>query len=308
MTRYLITGASGFVGRALVEALQAGRATDDALILLDREVLTPPPGADVVEGDLSEGKVLDAALAARPDVVFHLASVPGALAEREYALGRRVNVDATLDLFEGLADVTRPPTVVYASSVAVYGALGPVAVDGGTPLRPQLSYGTHKRMMELALEDFARRGELRSLALRLPGLVARPGPSSGFGSAFMSDVIRALAAGNPYTCPVSPDATAWWMSAPRAAWNLRHAASLGLCGTFTLPALHLSVAQVVEALSEVFGDDRRTLVTYHPDERIEAVFGRYPPLHSPEAEVLGFRSDGTATELIRGAVPPATPA
>lgn len=62
-------------------------------------------------------------------------------------------MDATLDLFGGLADAGRPPTLVYASSVAVYGPLGPASVDARTPLRPQLSYGTHKRMMELALED-----------------------------------------------------------------------------------------------------------------------------------------------------------
>ncbi|WP_216320666.1 NAD-dependent epimerase/dehydratase family protein [Deinococcus aestuarii] len=302
MTRYLITGAAGFVGRNLGHALLARMSPEDRLTLLDREVPSPPPGARVIEGDLSEAAGLEAALAARPEVVFHLASVPGALAEREYALGRRVNVDATLDLFQGLADAPRPPTVVYASSVAVYGALGTSPVDGRTPLRPQLSYGTHKRMMELALEDLSRRGELVGVALRLPGLVARPGEGSGFGSAFMGDLIRSLSAGAPSICPVSPDATAWWMSASCAAWNLLHAASLGTSGTFTLPALHLSVAQVVSALCDLFGEDRRALVRYEPLESTEAVFGRFPPLQTPEAQALGFRHDGSAAQLVQAAL------
>lgn len=302
MTRYLVTGAAGFVGRNLVDALLERLTPGDELTLLDREVGARHAQVRAVEGDLTDEAVLEAALAPRPEVVFHLASVPGALAEREYALGRRVNVDATLDLFGGLADRTRPPTVVYASSVAVYGTLGAAPVDARTPLQPQLSYGTHKRMMELALEDFSRRGELRGVALRLPGIVARPGLASGFGSAFMSDVIHSLAAGEPYICPVSPGATAWWMSASRAAGNLLHAASLATPGTLTLPALHLSVGQVVAALGGLFGADRPALVTYRPDEGTEAVFGRSPPLHIPEAEALGFRHDGTAAGLVQAAL------
>lgn len=302
MTRYLVTGASGFVGRNLVAALLGRLTPGDELTLLDREVQVQHPQVHAVEGDLTEGSVLEAALANRPNVVFHLASVPGALAEREYALGRRVNVDATLNLFQGLADRDRLPTVVYASSVAVYGSFGTAPVDARTPLQPQLSYGTHKRMMELALEDFSRRGELVGVALRLPGVVARPGEGSGFGSAFMSDLIRLLAAGEAYTCPVSRGAAAWWMSASRAAWNLLHAATLDTPGTFTLPALHLSVGEVVSALGDLFGEDRPALVTYQPDERIEAVFGRFPPLHTPEAEALGFRHDGTAAGLVRAAL------
>lgn len=43
-------------------------------------------------------------------------------------------------------------------------------------------------------------------------------------------------------------------------------------------------------------------MTYQPDERIEALFGRYPPLHTPEAEALGFTHDGSARRLVRAAL------
>jgi len=63
-------------------------------------------------------------------------------------------------------------------------------------------------MAEIALADFSRRRDVSGIALRLPGLIARPGPATGFGSAFMSEAPRAYAAGKPYVWPVSPRATA----------------------------------------------------------------------------------------------------
>ena len=46
----------------------------------------------------------------------------------------------------------------------------------------------------------------------------------------MSELPRAYAAGEPYVCPVSPEATAWWMSVNCAARNLIVAASIDDCG------------------------------------------------------------------------------
>ena len=235
-------------------------------------------------------------------MVYHLASVPGALAEREPALGRRVNLDATLDLFDRLAASGRRPRVVYASSVAVYGDMDgrPIGVD--SPARPTSTYGAHKRMTEIALSDHSRRGELSGIALRLPGLIARPGRSAGFGSAFMSELPRAYAAGNPYDCPVSPESAAWWMSAGCAARNLLRAASIDVCGEVQLPALRLSVGEIVDVLSDLFGPDRRSLISFKPDERIEALFGRFPKLSTARDEALGFADDGSSITLIKEAL------
>ena len=60
-------------------------------------------------------------LSGAPERIKHLASVPGGLVEREPALGRRVNLDATINVFERLAASRQRPRVVFASSVAVYG-------------------------------------------------------------------------------------------------------------------------------------------------------------------------------------------
>ena len=158
-------------------------------------------------------------------------------------------------------------------------------------------------MAEIALADHSRRGELSGIALRLPGLIARPGKTTGFGSAFMSELPRAYAAAEPYVCPVS-QATAWWMSVGCAARNLARAASIDVCGELQLPALRLSVAEIVDALSDLFGPDRRALISFNPDQRIEALFGRFPELATAKEEALGFAHDGTPTELITEALAP----
>ena len=302
--RILVTGAAGFLGRALLRTL-ASRSREHQIIALD---LAPPINAEAtgpiswLSGALDDRDMMERAGLQDFDVVYHLASVPGALAEREPALGRRVNLDATLDLFDRLAGSGRRPRVVYASSVAVYGDMDgrPIGVD--SPARPTSTYGAHKRMAEIALSDHSRRGELSGIALRLPGLIARPGKSAGFGSAFMSELPRAYAAGKPYVCPVSPEAAAWWMSAGCAARNLLRAASIDVCGEVQLPALRLSVAEIVDVLSDLFGPDRRSLISFKPDERIEAQFGRFPKLSTARDEALGFADDGSSITLIKEAL------
>lgn len=304
----LITGANGFVGATLVRRLLED---PDALpgwtqlTLLDLNFPEPPQDARVrcLAGCIADTALLADALETPVDIAFHLASIPGGAAERDYNLGRRVNLDATLALLEGLKDQDSPARVVFASTIAVYGSPLPVQVDDHTPLRPQLSYATQKLMGELLIEDFSRRGWVDGISLRLPGIVARPPQPSGLLSAFMSEVFWKLAAGERFDCPVSPQAVAWWMSAARCVDNLLHAATLPAekllaRRVFALPVLHLSMAQLVDGLCQRFGEDRRAQVVYQPNEQLEANFGRYPPLQAQAAEALGLRHDGDIQQLI----------
>jgi D-erythronate 2-dehydrogenase len=309
--KVLVTGAGGFIGAQLVALLGAcGRIGDtpiDALALADRRLAHKvPAGALTLEGDLASAALLQRVADFRPEVVFHLAAVPGGAAESDYALGRRVNLDATLALFEQLAKRDKPPVVVYASSIAVYGTDLPDVVTPETPLHPPLTYGAHKLACEILLADFSRRGLLDGRSVRLPGIVARPREPSGLASAFMSDLLHTLRAGERFTCPVSAQATAWWMSAPCCAANLLHAATMDVtqadaARAWPLPVQRLSIAQVIETCAVLYGDDRRQLVTFEPNEKLEAVFGRYPRLDDAAARALGLRDDGSPEELVRRA-------
>ena len=312
--RVLVTGANGFVGAALVRRLlsEGVLAAGDVktLLLLDRRIDAMPEDDRVqaICGDFGAPQTLDEALAEPVDLVFHLASVPGARAEADPDLGDQVNLYGMLALFDRLAQQTkrrsRAPRVVFASSVAVYGGRLPERVDEHTAAHPTISYGVHKLIGEQLLGDASRRGLLDGRSLRLPGIVARPGLSAGHGSAFMSAIFRAAQQGQPYTCPVSPSATAWWMSQACCIDNLLHAARLpieGLGGArvWTPPVLHLTVTAVVDALARRFGEAQ---IDYAPVEAIERLFGCQPPLADSRAAALGFRHDGTVGQLIERAL------
>jgi nucleoside-diphosphate-sugar epimerase len=305
--KVLVSGAGGFVGAQLVKLLRErgriGEERIDALAVADRMLSDVPSGAFALEGDLGSASVLQRIADFDPTVVFHLAAVPGGAAEADYELGRRVNLDATIALFERLADRGKRPVVVYASSIAVYGTDLPDVVTPTTPLRPPLTYGAHKLACEILLADFSRRRLLDGRSIRLPGIVARPREPSGLASAFMSDLLHAMRAGERFTCPVSRGATAWWMSATRCAENLVHAATMDVsradpARAWPLPVLRMSIGEVIATCAAIFGDDRNGLVTFEPSEKLEAVFGRYPPLDDGASRALGLQDDGSAEALI----------
>ncbi|MGI4855585.1 MAG: NAD-dependent epimerase/dehydratase family protein [Janthinobacterium lividum] len=317
----VITGAHGFVGQALTKRLLAGAGPREwrdltrlTLVDLDFAATVSAPASHVpdarirhVSGSIADPAVVKAALEGPVDVVFHLASIPGGAAEKDYALGRRINLDATLDLLEGLRVQPRPPRVVFASSVAVYGEQLPARMDEATLPAPALTYGAHKLIAEALVADASRLGWIDGCSLRLPGVVARPPGPSGLMSAFMSELFWALRDGRAIELPVSEHAVAWWISVGRCAENLLHAATLDSHAlnarrSYAMPVLRLTMAEVVEALARRFGAPRRALVSYRPDARIERLFGAYPPFDTPHALAIGLRHDGDADALVEHAL------
>lgn len=309
--KVLVTGADGFIGRALVSQLLSGQPGFEVeqLTLLDQRFGAAPRDSRVrvVEGDLADRAVLKNAAAGGADLVFHLASIPGGLAEREFELGMRVNLQATIELLEAARLQSRAPRFVLASTIGVYGVPLPDVVDESTLPEPSLSYGAQKFIGEVLIKDYSRRGFIDGCALRLPGIVARPPQSSGLLSAFLSDLIRELSAGRRFTCPVSPSAMSWWMSRTSVVRNLLHAATLSgdvlkPQRVWLLPVIHASMRDIVAALARVHGDHVLGNIRYKPDAMLEAQFASYPPLHCPRSVAAGFQHDGTLQALVQRAL------
>ncbi|WP_434106072.1 NAD-dependent epimerase/dehydratase family protein [Paraburkholderia caffeinilytica] len=312
MIHVVVTGAEGFVGRALVKRLLAGGLGGQRvskLTLMDVAFDAPPADSRVIQlaGSIADDAVRACAYASPVDAVFHLASIPGGAAEKNYALGRSINLNATLGLLEDLRGQPRAPRFVFASTVAVYGEQLPATIDERTLPAPALSYGAHKLMGEALVTDASRLGWVQGCSLRLPGVVARPGDGAGMMSAFMSLLFWRLATGVPLTVPVSPEGVAWWISVATCVDNLLHAATVdadrfNARRSYQMPVLRLTVGEVVDALAVRFGTDRKALVTYVPDPFIERLFATYPPLLTPEAERFGLRHDGSVDQLITRAM------
>lgn len=175
----LVTGASGLVGRKLLERLARVPGTIETLVAVD--LSSPPPGARQDAVVYERGDVCDPSLGKRfehhaADTVVHLAAVvtPGRRSsrEREYA----IDVEGTRNVLQGcLAAGVRQ--LVYLSSGAAYGYLpdNPVPLRETDPLRaePGFAYAWHKRLAEELL------GEARREHPELLQLVLRPGSILG---------------------------------------------------------------------------------------------------------------------------------
>jgi hypothetical protein len=138
-------------------------------------------------------------------------------------------------------------------------------------------------------------------------VLARPPARTGQLSAFLSDLIRELAAGRDFTCPTTPEASTWASSLPCVVEQLLHAATFDVAAsdghrTLTLPTLRFAMAELVQAVGRVYATPAADLVRWAPDERIEVLFGRFPPLLTPRAQAAGFRPDHDLDTLVRQAL------
>jgi UDP-glucose 4-epimerase len=153
----LVTGACGWLGSAIVDAL-LGRG--DRVVAVDLAV-TPPMAARAAQDsrlvaaavDLGEWhQVVRAFEAHRPDAVIHAAAIVGVIQAADIPLkALHVNVAGAVNLFEAmrLAGVKR---VVHVSTEETYGDFQAPVIDEDHPQKPLSVYGLTK----LAAEHYGR--------------------------------------------------------------------------------------------------------------------------------------------------------
>jgi nucleoside-diphosphate-sugar epimerase len=242
-------------------------------------------------------------------MIFHLAAIVSGEAEADFDKGYRVNLDGTRALFEAIrqAGLEAPykPRVIFASSIAVFGAPFPDRIGDEFLTAPLTSYGTQKAIGELLLADYSRRGLFDGIGLRLPTICIRPGLPNKAASGFFSNILREPLAGKEAVLPVSDDVLHWFAS-PRAAIGfLIHAASmelelLGARRNLTLPGLAASVGEEIAALRKIAGEKALSLIRREPDPVIEKIVAGWPRVFSPQRALdLGFRADASFDEIIR---------
>src|SRR5690606_32708723 len=191
----LIIGAAGMVGRKLARALaSAGQVGTSAVARLTLADVVPPPPVtfsgelEAVTVDLSAPGAAASLVAARPDLIFHLAAIVSGEAEADLDKGYRVNLDGFRLLLEAIRHEGRnapyAPRLVFTSSIAVFGAPFPEAIGDEFLSAPLTSYGTQKAIAELLLNDYSRRGFVDGIGIRLPTIVVRPGKPNLAASGF----------------------------------------------------------------------------------------------------------------------------
>jgi nucleoside-diphosphate-sugar epimerase len=311
----LITGAAGMIGRKLTARLvkdgSLNRRPIDRLTLIDVVAPEKPAGfsgaLELSTSDLSAPGAAAKAIATRPEVIFHLAGVVSGEAETDFEKGYRVNLDGSRALLEAIRTTgdSYRPTLVFTSSLAVFGAPFPDAIPDDFHLTPLTSYGTQKAIVELLLADYTRRGFLEGVGVRLPSIVVRPGKPNKAASGFFSSIIREPLAGQEAILPVA-DSVLHWHASPRSAVGfLIHAA--GLAGAqlgdrinLTMPGVCCTVREQIEALSRVAGDKVASRIRRAPDELVQRIVAGWPSRFDPRrALALGFTVETTFDDIIR---------
>ena len=315
MTTCLIIGGAGMLGQGLARSLAKGGRLKGVplsrLALYDVMPAAPPQGgvpAEISTGDLGAPGEAERLVAARPDVIYHLAAIVSGEAERDFDKGYRINLDGTRLLFEAIrAEHQRSgycPRVVFTSSLAVFGTPLPEVIGDDHVVTPLSSYGTQKAIGELLLADYSRRGFFDGIGLRLPTIVIRPGKPNAAASSFFSSILREPLAGKEAVLPVGTEVR-HWLASPRAAVGyLVHAgdidtAAMGGRRNITLPGVSVTVGEQIEALRKVAGEGAVALIRHQPDPAIEAIISTWPKAFDTRRALdLGFAGDASIEAII----------
>lgn len=152
IVRTLVTGASGFVGRALVRHLAAN---GDEVAALSRSTGGP---------ELTDRQAVYRAITSQElDVVYHLGAqshVPTAWSDPIGTL--RINAEGTQNVLDAAADAPGSPRVLVVTSAEVYGSVAPEELPIGehAPLRPNNPYAASKVAADaISQQAFLGRGQ-----------------------------------------------------------------------------------------------------------------------------------------------------
>jgi nucleoside-diphosphate-sugar epimerase len=321
----VITGGAGFLGSRLARELLAAGSIDVAgggaralsrVTLLDQAPFPADLSADArvaaVQSDL--GELLDRAgggpdTLAGAQVIFHLAAAVSGECEADFDLGMRANLHGIESLLASARALGTGPVVVFSSSLAVFGGSGehplPAVVDDHTLPNPQSSYGVQKFIGEQLLADYTRKGFLRGRAVRLPTVSVRPGRPNAAASGFLSGIIREPLAGERAACPVGAATEVALISPARAIDGLLRAATSaeedwGGRTAVTLPALTVTVADMVAALEQAGGPDASALIDWVPDPAVARLVRSWPArIRADRAERLGLAPDPDFGTVVR---------
>jgi len=264
MKRFLITGANGEIGHALVEHLlqdkeaqilaldkRASETVDDRVVPIQCDI-TNLPALQTIFSDY------------KPDCIFHLAAILSSTGEKNPILAHEVNVEGSVNLIklalEQIKSNGSPLRFIFPSSIAVYGVPAGTSresINESQCLTSSTMYGLNKLYVENLGHYFSRvQPGFEFATVRFPGLISAFSLPSGGTSDFASHMIHAAVKGEPYSCYVSAKLELPYMVMPdavNALLSLQSADREAVCGqSFNVTSFSLGPEKTSAILKETF--------------------------------------------------------
>jgi len=166
MKRVLLTGFSGFLGAFILDVLENEKYK---VIKVGRNKISE------IKIDLS----LDTFPKVNVDYVVHVAGkahvIPKTNEEKEEFFN--VNYRGTVNLLDGL-DLGKLKTIIFISTVAVYGKEKGDLIDEKTPLNGNSPYALSKIKAEQTIIEFGIKNNIKTVILRLPLITGQSAPGN----------------------------------------------------------------------------------------------------------------------------------
>lgn len=272
MRKILITGACGQLGSELTAELRRRYGTESVVASDIRE-----PNEQIGEGPFEHLDVMDPErleeVVERHEitVIYHLAAILSASAEKNMDLAWTLNMDGLLNVLK-LARDKSLERIFWPSSIAVF---GPDAIKQATPQNsptsPTTVYGITKVAGEQWCAYFHRKFGVDVRSLRYPGLIGYKSMPGGGTTDYAVDIYHKALAGETFSCFLKNDSALPMMymdDAVKATIELMEAPAekISIRTSYNVAAISFTPKEIARSIRKMIPDFE---IEYSPDYRQE---------------------------------------
>jgi nucleoside-diphosphate-sugar epimerase len=272
MSKILITGACGQLGSELTAELRNIYGTENVVATDIRE-----PNEQIGEGPFEQLDVMDKnrleQLVDKHDVsvIYHLAALLSANAEKNIELAWKLNMDGLLNVLN-VAKEKNLARIFWPSSIAVF---GPDAqkekTPQNTPTNPTTVYGITKVAGEQWCAYFYNKFGVDVRSIRYPGLIGYKSMPGGGTTDYAVDIYHKALAGETFTCFLTKDTALPMMymsDAVKATIDLMQAPekNIKVRTSYNVSAISFTPEEIAKSIKKQMPDFE---IEYDPDYRQE---------------------------------------
>ncbi|RYC58002.1 hypothetical protein CHU98_g8208 [Xylaria longipes] len=309
----IITGAGGLVGPLIATRLL--NEPDYNVILTDLvDPVVPagvkhPENAKCMRGDITDASFVKSLLAAAQPLhaiyIFH--GIMSAGSEANFDLSLAVNVNSVRDLLLTLRATNPGVRVIYSSSQAVYGQPLPPKVTDDVIPTPEGTYGAHKLLTEIFINDMHRKGFIDAFILRFPSVVVRPGRPTNAASSFLSGMIREPMNGEECIIPLKDRSFRSFLCSPSKLqenlFRVLHMDSNKMpkhIRHINVPGVSVSIQELMDALAKHGGEEKLKLLKEETIPDLERILRSWSPDFDITTPLkLGLTKDESGDDIVK---------